>query len=343
MVATVVVKRPHPQALGTQQIQIDIGDTAAVACPEPLGLGEQPAILEDHRLAIPGQIGARLALPGGGVDVGRQAASRRRAGQQRAVGGPADGDRAAGKVGQHRRTGQCRLRARRNRHEHVLADLDVQHQPGNVEGVEQQVRTKRHVSPENAGHPAHVVAGRDLTALIELAVGRQVGLHRDTENHTPVNHHRGVVDPMQVSQGCANHQHRQQVGRSRDDVGHRGLNGVEQAVLHQDVVKGVPGQRQLREDRNRDTVVVAGPRDPQHRLGVGGRFGEHRAVRAGGHPHETVGVGGVEVHTPLWQDDGMAEQTTGWQDSDRWPGCPTLSVWTPPNSWRCWPGGGSRR
>ena len=70
--------------------------------------------------------------PAGGVDVGGEAARRRRAGQQAAVLGAADRDRAAGQVGQHRRAGQRGLRARRHRHQHVLADLDVQHEARHV-------------------------------------------------------------------------------------------------------------------------------------------------------------------------------------------------------------------
>ena len=56
-----------------------------------------------------------------------------------------------------------------------------------------------------------------------------------------MDHHGAVVNPVQVSQRCAHHQDRQQVGRRRDDLGHTRLDGIEEAVLHQDVLKGVPG------------------------------------------------------------------------------------------------------
>ena len=174
VMATVVVECSHPQPLGTKQIQVDIGDTAAIACGEPLGLREQPTVLVDHRLPVPGQIGARLAFPGSGVDIGRQAACRRRTGEHLAVFSSTDGDRAAGQVGQDRRPGECGLRTRRNRDEHVLADLDVQHEAGDIDGVEQQIGSERnlHVQSGQPDHPAHIVTGRDLTALIELPVGR---------------------------------------------------------------------------------------------------------------------------------------------------------------------------
>ena len=60
--APVVVERAHPHALLAQQVEVDVGDRAPVAVGEALGLGEQHAVLVDHRLAVPRQVGRRLAL-----------------------------------------------------------------------------------------------------------------------------------------------------------------------------------------------------------------------------------------------------------------------------------------
>ena len=200
----------------------------------------------------------RLALARRGVQVRRQAARRRRPGQQLAVVGAADGDRAAGQVGQHRRAGQRGLGARRHRHPHVLADLDVQHEARQVGGGEQQVRAERHVRCRRRGwSPRTVVAGGELAALVELAVGGQVRLRHHTEHRTAVDHHRGVVDPVAVAQRRADDQHRQQVGGRGHQVVQRPSTASSRRVLQQDVVDRVAGQRQLREHRQRDTVVVA--------------------------------------------------------------------------------------
>ena len=151
VVAAVVVEGAHPQCARRAAVRCRRRrPTAPLALGEALGFGEQHAVLVDHRLAVPGQVGGRLALARGGVHVGGQAARRRRAGQQLAVVGAADGDRAAGQVGQHRRAGQRGLGARRHRHPHVLADLDVQHEARQVGGGEQQVRTERHVGAADA-------------------------------------------------------------------------------------------------------------------------------------------------------------------------------------------------
>ena len=176
VVAPVVVERPHPQALGAQQAQVDVGDGVALAGREPLGLGQQRAVLVDAGLAVPRDLGGRLPVAGRGVDVGRRAACRGRPGQELAVVGAPDRDGAAREVRQHRRPRQRRLGAGRDRDEHVLADLDVHHQAVDVGGGEEQVGAERHVLAEQPGGAALALAGRELAGLVELAVVRQVGL-----------------------------------------------------------------------------------------------------------------------------------------------------------------------
>ena len=172
MMAPVVVEGAHPQPLGAQQVEVDVGDRASFPAREAFRFGKQAAVLVDHRLAVPGEIRARLPFSGSGIDVGGQTTRRGRSGQQLAIVGAADGDRAAGQIGQHGGTGQCGLRAGRHRDEHVLADLHMQHQPGHVIGGEEQIRSERDVRAEKADRPAHVVAGGDLAAFVELTIGR---------------------------------------------------------------------------------------------------------------------------------------------------------------------------
>lgn len=103
---------------------------------------------------------------------------------------------------------------------------------------------------------------------------------------------------MQIPQRRTHHQNTEQVGRRGDDVEQGVLDGIEQRVLQKDVLDRVTRQRELGEHGHGDAVVVTLARDPQHRLGIGGRIRQHRAVGAGGHPHEPVTVGGVEIHGP---------------------------------------------
>ena len=293
--ATVVVEGPHPQPLGTQQVEVDVGDRVPRAPREPLGVGEQVAVLPDHRLAVPGEVRGRLALAGRRVDVRRQAPCRRRPRQQAARLRPPDGDRTARQVRQHGRPGQRRRRAGRHRHPHVLADLDVQDEPGHVLGGEQQVRPERHLGARQVDRAAQVVARPDLAALVELPVGRQVRLGRDAEQ-PPAVHDRGdVVDPVAAADGQADDEHRQQVRRRRDDLGQRGLGRVEQGVLQKDVLDRVAGERQLRVDDEPDALVGALAGRRQDGGGVGRGVGDDGAQRGGGDAEEAVPIGRAEV------------------------------------------------
>ena len=113
--------------------------------------------------------------PGGGEDVRRVAARARAADQQPAVLGAGDGDRAAGQVGQHGRAGQRGLGARRDRHPHVLADLDVQLEAGHVGGGEDQVGAERHLGAADLDRRAAPVVARARTSGARRTRGRSAG------------------------------------------------------------------------------------------------------------------------------------------------------------------------
>ena len=294
--APVVVEGAHAGALLAQQVEVDVGHRAPVAVGEALGLRQQHAVLEDRGLPVPREVGRGLALPGRRVDVRRQAARGRRPAQQLAVLRPPDGDRAPRQVEQHRRAGERRLGARRDRDPDVLADLGVDDEPGHVLGREQQVRAERHVGAADADRAALVRPRRELAALVELAVGRRVGLRRHAEHAAAVDDDRAVVDPVAVAQRRADDEHRQQLARGGDDGLQRGLDAVEHRVLQHEVLDRVARQAQLGEHGHRDAVLVAGAREPQDGFRVRGRVGDRHAPRAGGHAREPVLVERAEVH-----------------------------------------------
>ena len=175
---------------------------------------------------------------------------------------------------------------------------------GQVGCREQQVGTERGCDVADADDAALAVPGRELTALVELPVGGQVRLGRDTQHGAAMNDDRGVVDAVPVAQRRADHQHRQQIGGCDHDVEQGVLDRVEQRILQQDVLDRVARQRQLGEDRQRHAVVVALARQPQDRRGVGRRVADRGVVRARGDPDKTLAVAVVEIHclllSPSW-------------------------------------------
>ena len=160
--------------------------------------------------------------------------------------------------------------------------------------------------PNGAGRPAtsivqtgDAVPGGELATLVELAVVRQVQLRHHTEHLAAVDDHGGVEQPGLVAQRGADDEHRQQIGGGLDDLRQALVDRVEQGVLTQQVVDGVAGQRQFREQRDRDTEVGAAPADVDDALGVAHRVGDRDVGRARGDAGEAVAVQRVERHAPI--------------------------------------------
>ena len=260
--APVVVERALPQPLLADPVEVDVGDRPTRPVGEPFGLCQQVATLVDHRLPVPRQVRGRLPLAGRGEDVRRVAAEAGAADQQPTVLGPGDRDRAAGEVGEHGGARQCGLGARWHRHPHVLAYLDVQVEAGDVGRPEDQVGPERHLVAVDGDRGAvPIVTGSEPAALVELPVGRQVGLRRHAQHPAPVDHHGAVEHPRALHQRRTDHEHRHQVGTRRDDLGDRRAHAREQRVLQDQVVDRVAAQAQLREHRHRD-VRRRGTRAP---------------------------------------------------------------------------------
>ena len=280
-------------------VEVDVGDRHPRAVGEPVALGEQVAALVDHRLAVPAT-GRSSTRPGPRPRrrTPRCSARSTLTDQQGAVLGARDRDRAAGQVGQHGGAGQV-ASALGGIGTHMSSQISTcSLRSGHVGRAEDQVRTERHPPVGHADRrTAAVVARREVPPLVELPVGRQVGLGRDAQDHAAVDDHRAVEDPGAVDQRCADDQHRPQRGGRGDHLGDRRVRGVEQRVLEQQVVDGVAGQAQLREHRDRDAVLVGllGHRDDLRRVGRG--VGDGHGQRARRDPREPVRVRRVEVHT----------------------------------------------
>ena len=159
--------------------------------------------------------------------------------------------------------------------------------------------------PNGARRPATVdvqagdaVPGGELAALVELAVVRQVQLRHHTEHLAAMDHHRRVEQPGLLAQRGTHDEHRQQVGGRLDDLRQALVYGIEQGVLTQQVVDGVAGQRQLREQRDRDAQLRTTPADVDDARCVAHRVGDRDVGRARGDAGEAVAVQRVERHGP---------------------------------------------
>ena len=162
--SAVVVEGALPQPLLAEPVEVDVGDRAPRPVGEALGLAEQVAASRRPSSGRP-RTGRSSTRPGRRRRRGtprcsarsrERTSSRRSSARATVIGLPE-------RLAQHRRAGQRGLGARRHRHPHVLADLDVQREAGHVGGAEEQVGAERHLRRRRrriVGAAALVVARR---------------------------------------------------------------------------------------------------------------------------------------------------------------------------------------
>ena len=142
-----------------------------------------------------------------------------------------------------------------------------------------------------------IIARSKMAPLVELAIGRQVGLGCDTQDLAPVNDDGAVEDPVAIAQRRTDDDDREQVSGLSDEVVECILRGVEHRVLEEEVLERVAGQAELGEDGESDRVGVTRARLGEQGLGIGGRFGEFDGQRARRDAGETMGVGRPKLHS----------------------------------------------
>ena len=194
-----------------------------------------------------------------------------------------------------RGAGEGGVRGRRDGHPHVLADLGMDHEAGDVEGFEEQIGAERRLEvPDPDVLTGLVVAGRIPAAFVELAICRQVGLGGDAEQFAAMDHDGAVVQAVAVAKRRSDDEHRQQVDGGFDDLPDRRRDRVEDGILHHQIVDRIPGQAQFGKDRDGGRVGVADACRMQHGRGIGGGIGDRDGDRPGGDAGETVPVGALE-------------------------------------------------
>ena len=218
-----------------------------VLVAKPLGFGEPSAVLADEGVAIPGEVRGRFAEPGRRVKVGGETAGGLALDEQTSVVGLADRDVGGREVQQDRRAGERGERGGRDRHPQVLADLDVEHEPGLCRHSEEKPAAER-----DAALVAQVdrvsgrrVPGRELTPLVELPVVRQVRLRDDAEHPAPTDHDRAVVEQVVDLDRHADHGGKREGLRGGHDLPERVEAAVEQRPLLEEILAGIRRQPEL--------------------------------------------------------------------------------------------------
>ena len=216
---------------------------------EALGLRHPRAVLVDHAVAVPGQVGGGFAVAGGAIDIRADAARRLVRHQLAAILVLAHRDVGRGQVDQHRRAGQRRQRRGRHRRPQVLADLHEEGEQGLLLDLEQQPRAERDVAlaAQVDRLAGGIVARGELAQLVELAVGRQIGLGRDAQDLAARDDGGTVVQQAVHLQRQRHHRDDRQVAGGLEHLAQRARGGVQQRLLVEQVLAGIGRQPQLRQ------------------------------------------------------------------------------------------------
>ena len=111
-----------------------------------------------------------------------------------------------------------------------------------------------------------------------------------------MDHDAGVEQPVQVPQRGADDDDREQVLTGAHDLVQPFVHGVEHRILAEQVIDGVPRERQLRKEDDGDTGVGDASADLDHAGGVTEWVGHVDVRGARGHAGETVRVQRCEAH-----------------------------------------------
>ena len=234
----------HP--VGADSAKVAVADQHIVRRNGFFRFGKEPSVLPDQALAGENQILGGLRGTGGTVGIDAVQRGGLVLHQPPAIGALADGFVGGGEVQNHLRAVQRQKRRRRQGRPHILADLHAQQRSANAENgfrengdrLAQKLRQiLRHLRP--GGKPA---------LFVKLIIIGNVGLRHQGVNLSPGNDGGAVVQPHSCPDGQSHHRRYAgvifcAVGNFSDSL----LNSRPEGVLKEQILTGIPGKRQLRE------------------------------------------------------------------------------------------------
>ena len=275
-----VAERTLPRAFGQKAADVDVGENEFRLVGKARRLCEQRAILMDHRLAVPGEVSGRLALPCGRIDIGRKAARRMRRAKRLPEVGLADDGVRRREVDEHRGACERGARGRRDRNPNVLANLHMDREPREIARLDEDVGAKgRDLARDRNLFAGNVPARGEMPLLVKLAVVRQIDFRRDGQNPPAQDRDGAVVEPPEAPQRRADDDERMNVARGRNDGGKSRLDRAKQRVLLQKIIDGVGRNPQFREKHKRRARPASLQRHLDRARGVEGGVRDTHARR----------------------------------------------------------------
>ena len=134
-------------ALLAQAIEVDIGRDHLRPIRETLAFRQELAILEHRDMAVPGEVGCRFSGPGGGIQIGRDAAHRLGAAKIAPRLRLADHDIGSGEIGEDRGARHGPKGRGWGRGPDVLANLYMKDEVLHIGCPEDEIRAEGNFAP----------------------------------------------------------------------------------------------------------------------------------------------------------------------------------------------------
>ena len=238
---------------------------------------EQVAVLGGDQMAAEHHVLGGFGRAGGGVDVGGDGARALQAHEVAPVVRLADQLGAGGEVEQDFRAAQGEVGARRLRRPQVLAQLDAE---GRLVQGEELVRAQGEPARRRVDFCGNASAGCEPAFLVELLVVGLGDLRHGAEDAS-VAADEGAVQQAAVGHPPRGADDQRAFVRASGNGGQRIFGGAAQIVAEEQVLAGVAGDGEFREQHDggvRRSVSVGG----QNGVRVGGGIGNGHRRRDGG-------------------------------------------------------------
>ena len=220
--------RRRAAALGNQAVKVNVGDGHIAG--KQFGGGELGAVFVDKVLARKDHIGRGLALARICIGIGAVQARALVRDKAAAVIRLADNLVRGRRVENHRRTVKRHLGRRGCRHPQVLTDLNAQHQVlgALIAAAVDKPRAKRDRTLTGKFNPHGVRRRRSKpTALIELAIVRQILFGREAQKLARAAHGGAVVDILGNRNGKTDGKDNRQLAGFIENMCQCGLAGMQ--------------------------------------------------------------------------------------------------------------------
>ena len=197
----------------------------------------------------------------------------------------------SGGVENHRGTGKRHLGRRRCRHPQVLADLNTEHQILGVliAAAVDKPRTQRDRTLTGKFNPHGIRRRRSKpTALIELAIVRQILLGRETQKLARAAHGGAVVDILGNRNGKTDGKDNRQLASFIENMCQCGLAGMQQCAVMEQIGRGITGQVKLGQHQRANAALGSIANSRQRNLGIALDIGDANLRRRRRHTQKAI-------------------------------------------------------